>query len=56
MDTYCCSKECPKGIKASDECLNKNNSAYDAALDFIAFVNECSKTCSHKNEPTQENK
>ena len=54
MNKYCCNSECPKGIKISEELLDKNNSPYDAALDFMAFIKECSKTCPYKTELKEE--
>lgn len=54
MNRCYCGTECPKGKKASEDFINKNNSAFDAAIDFSLFVNECFKTCPykeiHKNE------
>jgi hypothetical protein len=52
-----CIKTCPLGVKKSEEFLAKNNSAYDAALDMHFFVDECKKTCPHKNKfsETKEN-
>lgn len=43
----CCSKDCPKGKKVSEQLLESNNSAYDAAIDFWAFVKDCSLTCPY---------
>lgn len=45
-DTYCI-KQCENGIAKSNEFLDNNNSAYDAAIDMWAFVEECKKTCPH---------
>ena len=45
VDMTYCDKKCPIGMKASREFLDNNNSAYDAALDFCFFVEECFKTC-----------
>jgi hypothetical protein len=45
-----CIKSCPVGIEKSKELLDKNNSAYDAAIDMYFFVEECMKTCPHKEE------
>lgn len=53
--TYC-SKKCPIGMKASREFLDNNNSAYDAALDFCFFVDECFKTCPYKDMHNKINK
>ena len=49
MNCDYCSK-CPIGSQASEKFLDKNNSPYDAAIDFMSFVNECSKTCPYKKE------
>jgi hypothetical protein len=43
----CCAKDCPIGKAKSAELLERENSAYDAAIDFWAFVSECSKTCKY---------
>ena len=47
-----CYKECPIGKAKSEEFLDANNSAYDAALDMMWFVEKCSETCERckKNE------
>lgn len=45
-----CIKECPLGKKKSEELLDKNNSAYDAAVDMLYFVEECIKTCPNKEK------
>jgi hypothetical protein len=45
-----CDKECPIGIKASKEFLDKNNSAFDAALDFACFIKKCSETCHFRDK------
>lgn len=47
MDINYCGKQCPKGAKASEEILNKNNSAFGAAFDFMEFTKECFKTCPY---------
>lgn len=49
IDIKYCDKKCPKGMKASKEFLDNNNSAYDAALDFMWFTEECFKTCPYKD-------
>lgn len=51
-----CHGHCEKGRKASADFLNNNNSAYDAALDFMWFTDECFKTCLHKDKHTKESK
>ena len=48
MDITYCNYECPIGKAARDEFLNLNNSAYDAAMDFRFFTDNCFKTCPHK--------
>lgn len=45
-----CIKSCPLGIEKSKEFLDKNNSAYDAAMDMHFFVKECMKTCPYKDK------
>lgn len=45
-----CIKSCPLGKKKSKELLDKNNSVYDAAMDMRFFVEECLKTCPHKDK------
>lgn len=49
MSAYCI-KECPLGKEKSRELLDKNNSAYDAALDMQFFVDKCIKTCPYKDK------
>lgn len=49
MDLKYCNNECAKGKAASEKFLNENNSAYDAAVDFWAFCDECYKTCPYKD-------
>lgn len=41
-----CYKVCPLGKAKSQELLDTLNSAYDAAMDMVAFVEKCAKTCS----------
>lgn len=55
MNISYCDKLCPIGSKVSEEILNKNNSAFDAAIDFTYFVEECFKTCPYKEKHTEEN-
>ena len=45
-----CIKECPLGIEKSEEFLDKNNSAFDAAMDMHCYVKECIKTCLYKDK------
>jgi hypothetical protein len=40
-----CYQECPVGKVKSKEFLDASNSAYDAALDMMWFVEKCSETC-----------
>lgn len=55
MNDYCIN-ECPLGKEKSEEFLDKNESAYDAAMDMRFFVKECLKTCPHKDKvKTEEN-
>jgi Fe-S-cluster-containing dehydrogenase component len=56
MNDYCI-KDCPLGIEKSKELLDKANSVYDAAMDMRFFVDECIKTCPHKDKfsKTKEN-
>jgi hypothetical protein len=49
MNNYCI-KECPLGKEKSEEFLNRNNSAYDAAMDMYFFVEECKNTCPYKDK------
>lgn len=50
-----CDKCCQKGIGARDRFLDNSNSAYDAAMDFMWFTEECFKTCPFKDKHTKEN-
>lgn len=51
-----CIKGCPLGIEKSEEFLAINNSVYDAAMDMHSFVEECLKTCPHRDKlNTKEN-
>lgn len=49
MDIEYCYKKCKKGKNNSDRFLKENNSVYDAAIDFWFFVDDCFKTCPHKD-------
>ena len=49
MDITYCNDECPIGKAARDEFLDLNNSAYDAAMDFRFFTDNCFKTCPYKD-------
>lgn len=44
-----CDQHCPKGIEARTKFLNEQNSAYDAALDFMWFTEKCFETCPCKD-------
>jgi len=55
MDIKYCDNQCNVGIKARDKFLAENNSAYDAAFDFLYFVENCFKTCPYKDEHKKEN-
>ena len=48
MDYSYCDKQCPIGIEARNKFLAKNDSVFDAAMDFYFFTEECFKTCPQK--------
>lgn len=48
MDITYCNDICSKGKAARDKFLNDNNSAFDAAIDFWHFTDECFKSCPYK--------
>lgn len=50
MDITYCNDICPIGRAARDEFLNLNNSAFDAAMDFRHFTDNCFKNCLYKSE------
>ena len=50
MNTNYCDKICPIGSKKSEEFLDKNNSAFDAAVDFSSFIYKCFETCPYKEK------
>lgn len=54
MDIEYCYKSCPIGSKAAEEFLDKNNSAFGAAIDFNLFVNKCAISCPYKEEHTSD--
>ena len=56
MNIRYCDKQCNIGKVKSEEFLNRTNSAYDAAMDFIGFVTECFKTCPYKDLHEQYDK
>ena len=41
--------DCPYGSEKKDEFLSNNNSAFDAAIDMEAFVNECYDKSLHSD-------
>lgn len=46
-----CVRECPIGKLESNEILNRNNSAFDAAFDMQYFVKGClEKGCKYEKE------
>jgi hypothetical protein len=47
--------KCPIGKKASSDLLNTCDSAFDAAYDFEAFIENCTKTCQYKADIEKEN-
>jgi hypothetical protein len=51
-----CGKKCSIGKEKSNIFLNKNNSAYDAAMDFVWFTEECFRTCPFKDKHTKQDK
>ena len=48
QDIMYCYEHCKIGKAASDTFLELNNSAFDAAIDFRCFVENCFKTCPYK--------
>jgi hypothetical protein len=40
-----CSNQCPIGKKKKEQLLDMNNSAYDAAIGMLWFVEKCAETC-----------
>ena len=56
MNIEYCGKKCSKGIKASEKFLNRNNSAYDAAIDFWDFTDKCFETCPYKEAHAKKEK
>ena len=55
MNIEYCDKQCPIGVEARNKFLDKNNSAYDAAMDFHFFTEKCFETCPYKDKHTKEN-
>ena len=50
MNIEYCDKFCAIGREKREELLDKNNSAYDAAMDFMWFTEKCFKTCPYKDK------
>ena len=50
MNITYCNDKCSIGQAASQKFLSINNSAFDAAMDFRFFVDNCFKSCPHKAE------
>lgn len=50
MDKTYCYEKCSVGKAASESCLAKNNSVFDAAYDFHVFIEKCFETCPFKGE------
>lgn len=50
VDITYCNHKCDIGIAAREEFLAKNNSVFDAIIDFDYFTAECSKTCTYQIE------
>ena len=56
MNIKYCGDICPIGRVKSEEFLTMNNSAFDAAMDFIRFTEDCFKNCpysQHHGKDTQ---
>lgn len=49
-----CYRDCPIGKAKSKEFLDANNSAYDAALDMMGFIEKCAKTCERYKDGNSE--
>lgn len=56
MNLRYCIDKCPIGIRTKEEFLNKNDSVYDAAMDFQRFTEKCFETCIYKNKHIDEEK
>lgn len=50
MDIEYCHDKCAIGKAASATFLEQNNSAFDAAVDFRVFTENCFSTCIFKLE------
>jgi hypothetical protein len=50
MDISYCYKYCSIGKAKSTMLLNKNDSVFDAAVDFQEFVTKCFETCKYKDK------
>lgn len=55
MDINYCRKICSIGKAKSEEFLDRNNSAYDAAIDFLVFTDKCFETCPFKDKHSKDN-
>ena len=51
-----CIDECPIGKIAKEHCLAKNESVFDAASDFDAFISNCFKECLYKEKHLKQDK
>jgi hypothetical protein len=56
MDITYCNDKCQIGKAAREVFLDINNSAYDAAIDFNFFTDNCYRTCPYKAEHCKEAK
>lgn len=50
VDIAYCNKECCVGKEMSRKLLEEENSAHDAAINFVFFTEKCFDTCPYKNE------
>ena len=48
MDITYCNDQCPVGKRAQARFIEENNSAFDAAIDFRFFIEDCFKSCPYK--------
>lgn len=56
MNLNFCDTKCSIGRKTKEELLDKRNSAFDAAIDFNYFIDECRKTCPFKKVMEEKEK
>lgn len=54
FDIKYCGECCDIGKAAQEKFLDKNNSAFDAAIDFWDFTENCIKTCPYKATVSKE--